>query len=404
VSRCAGVDWAKEDHRVCVLGEDGARLSERSFAHDERGVVALSAELAESGVELVAIERPDGLLVERLLEAGLAVLPVHPNQVKAARPRFRAAGGSKSDAFDAFVLAELARTDSHRFRALVPDSDETKALRALTRAREDLVGSRVALANRLRAELEAFWPGAATIFADVDSPIALAFLRRYPSPQDARSLGEKRLAAFLARNGYCGRKPASGLLGGLRGAPEGRAGEAEAEARRTVVLTLVAALEPLVEQIRLLGSQIAHAVRSHPDGGVFLSLFRDPRSTVTAARLLAEMGDRRERYPSAEALAADAGMCPVAIESGKRKAAAFRRACDKRLRDAVATLANTTRHRNPWAGDVYRRARARGCSHPHAIRVLGRAWVRVIWRMWQDGAPYDPTKHGNLRRLKTAGG
>jgi transposase len=403
VARYAGVDWAKEEHALCVLDEDGLVLSKKKFAHDERGIAGTCASLNELGVGHIAIERPDGVLVERLLEAGLTVLAIHPNQLKAARPRF-SASGSKSDSFDAFVLAELARTDRHRFRELAPDSDETKALKALTRAREDLVHTRVALANRLRSELDAFWPGAARVFADLDSPIALAFLERYPSPQDARRLGEKRLSAFLARHRYCGRKEATQLLGRLRSAPRGRAGEIEVEARRTAVLALIAALRPIVEQVGLLNSQIAYAVRSHPDGEVFLSLFRDPKATVTAARLLAEIGDCRERYPTGEALAADAGMSPVAVESGKRKVAAFRRACDHRLRDAVATLADATRHRHPWAKDVYRRARARGCDHPHAIRVLGRAWVRVIWRMWQDGIPYDPAKHGNLRRLEEAGG
>jgi transposase len=397
------VDWAKEEHALCVLDEDGLLLSKKKFAHDERGIAGTCASLKEMGVGHVAIERPDGLLVERLLEAGLTVVAIHPNQLKATRPRF-SASASKSDAFDAFVLAELARTDRHRFRRLAPDSDETKALKALTRAREDLVQTRVALANRLRSELEAFWPGAARVFADLDSPIALSFLERYPGPQDARRLGEKRLAAFLARHRYCGRKEAAELLGRLRSAPRGRAGETEAEARRTAVLAMVAALRPIVEQIGLLNSQIAHAVRAHPDGEVFLSLFRDPKASITAARLLAEIGDRRERYPDAGALAADAGMCPVAVESGKRKVASFRRACDHRLRDAVATLADATRHRHPWAKEVYRRARARGCDHPHAIRVLGRAWLRVIWRMWQDGVPYDPARHGNLRRLEAAGG
>ncbi len=403
VSRYAGMDWAKEEHALHIAHADGGLVLEGRFAHDESGLDELCRVLVRHGVGRVAIERPDGVLVERLLEAGLVVLAIHPNQVKAARPRFRAAGG-KSGSFDAFVLAELARTDHHRFRALTPDSDETRALRSLTRSREDLVETRVALANRLRAELEAFWPGAAAIFADIDSPIALAFLERYPSPSDAHRLGEKRLRAFLSRHGYCGRKEASELLERLRSAPRGRAGEQEAEARRTVVLSLVAALRPLVEQIKLLNSQIAGAVRAHPDGEIFLSLFRDPRASLTAARLLAEIGDRRERYPTNEALAADAGMSPVAVESGKRKVAAFRRACDKRLRDAVATLADTTRHRHPWAREVYQRARARGCEHPHAIRVLGRAWLRVIWRMWQDGVPYDPNKHGNLRRLKAGEG
>lgn len=403
MSSYAGMDWAKEEHALHIADKDGGLVQEGRFTHDEPGLGELCQTLVSHGVERVAIERPDGVLVERLLEAGLVVLAVHPNQVKAARPRFRAAGG-KSDSFDAFVLAELARTDHHRFRALAPDSDETRALKALTRSREDLVETRVALANRLRAELEAFWPGAAAIFADIDSPIALAFLERYPSPSDAHRLGEKRLCSFLSRHGYCGRREATELLRRVRSAPRSRAGEHETEARRAVVLSLVAALRPLVEQIKLLNSQIAGAVRAHPDGEIFLSLFRDPRASLTAARLLAEIGDRRERYPTNEALAADAGMSPVAVESGKRKVAAFRRACDKRLRDAVATLADTTRHRHPWAREVYRRARARGCDHPHAIRVLGRAWLRVIWRMWQDGVPYDPDKHGNLRRLKAAEG
>ena len=140
----------------------------------------------------MAVERPDGLLVERLLDAGLRVLVVHPNQVAAARDRFRVSGG-KSDGFDAFVLCELARTDHHRFRVLEPDSDATKAIRALTRGREDLVGARTALVNQLRAELERFWPGPLHLFSDLHSRISLAFLERYPGPADARGLGEARL-------------------------------------------------------------------------------------------------------------------------------------------------------------------------------------------------------------------
>jgi transposase len=174
-------------------------------------------------VVLVALERPDGLLIERLLDAGLAVVAVHPNQVKAMRPRFSVAGG-KSDSFDSFVLAELARSDSHRFRVLEPDSDQTKALRAMTRARDGLVRTRVGLANQLRDQLATFWPGASKVFWSVDSQIALAFLTRDPTPADTRGLGEQRLAAFLKRHGYPGRKPARELLGRLREGAEGRGG------------------------------------------------------------------------------------------------------------------------------------------------------------------------------------
>ena len=183
--RFAGVDWASEEHAVCVLDEPGRIVEGRRYRHDEPGIRALCARLLRLGVALVALERPDGLLIERLLDAGLAVIAVHPNQVKAMRPRYSVAGG-KSDGFDSFVLAQLARTDAHRFRVLVPDSDRTKALRAMTRARESLVRTRVGLANQLRDQLQTFWTGAGKVFFSVDSQIALAFLRRYPTPVDAR--------------------------------------------------------------------------------------------------------------------------------------------------------------------------------------------------------------------------
>jgi transposase len=397
----AGIDWASEAHEVCI-SEEGEVLERFSVAHDERGIAGLARRLTKLGVDRVAIERPDGILVERLLAAGLEVLAIHPNQVKAARARFAVAHG-KSDRFDAYVLAELARTDAHRFRVLVPDTEETKALKALTRAREDLVGVRVELANQLRAQLQAFWPGA-LLFAALDSRVSLAFLKRYPSPAEAKSLGQGRMGAFLAREGYSGRTDPAELVARMRSAPQGTAGPAEQQARRAVVLGLVSVLEPIVSKIAALDAQIRERLAAHPDAAIFAPLFRDRRTAICPATLIAELGDCRGRYPTEAAMAADAGMSPVALESGKLRVATFRRACDKRLRLALATLADSTRHWHPWAKEVYRRARARGQDHPHAIRTLGRAWIRVLWRCWQDGVPYDATLHGNSHRLQPARG
>lgn len=397
----AGIDWAAEAHEVCISNE--GEVSERfSASHDERGIATLAKRLAGLGVARVAIERPDGILVERLLAAGLEVLAIHPNQVKAARARFAVAHG-KSDRFDAYVLAELARTDAHRFRALVPDGEETKALRALTRAREDLIGVRVELANQLRAQLQAFWPGA-LVFREVDSAISLAFIERYPTPGSAKALGAGRMASFLRREGYSGRTDPAELVARMRSAAQGTAGQAEVEARGAVVTGLLAALRPIVAEIAALDARIREALAAHPDAVIFRPLFRDPKTTICPATLIAELGDARGRYPTEAAMAADAGMSPVALESGKLRVATFRRACDKRLRAAVATLADSTRHWHPWAREVYRGARDRGQDHPHAIRTLGRAWIRVLWRCWQDEVPYDAERHGNLRRLQPAGG
>lgn len=388
-----GIDWATQAHAVCIIDQAGHVHWQGSVAHTAEGLAALLSRLRRlrpRGALRVALERPSGLLVDTLVDAGLEVVPIHPNALKASRPRYSAAGG-KTDPGDAFILADLLRTDGHRFRPLRAPSDETRALRALVRGRDDLVAQRVVLANQLRALLDRFWPGAAAIFADVDSPIALAFLTRYPTPHSAARLGEKRLAQFLGQHAYCGRRPVAELRARLRRAPASRVGDAEAEASGKVVRALVAVLSPLVAHIQQLSAAIAAALAQHPDGPLLQSL---PRSgAVNAAQILAELGDERARFPTDEQLAAEGGLAPVTHASGKHHAVVFRWACNKRLRQALTTFADNSRHASRWAALVYQRARGRGCRHPHAVRILARAWVRILWRCWQDRTPYDVTRH-----------
>jgi transposase len=390
----AGLDWGAAAHAVCVIDEmSGGIVAHLEVEHTAAGLAEMLASLARiaPASELpVAIERPTGLVVETLVEAGHPVVPIHPNVVKACRPRYRAAGG-KSDPGDAYMLADILRTDGHRFRPLQPCSDEIKALRALTRTRDDLVAERVALANRLRSLLDGFWPGAAAIFAAIDSPIALAFVQRYPTPESAARLGEKRLAAFLAQHRYCGRRAPAELLHRLRTAPTGRAGDAEAEVNGELVRALAAILATIVAEIARLTARLEHAVAALPDGEIVMSFPRAGR--VNAAQILAELGDVRERFLSEDQLAAEAGMSPVTHASGKSRGVVFRWACNHRLRKAIACFADNSRHSSPWAAAKYRAARQRGCDHAHAVRILGRAWVRVLWRAWVDRKPYHPAQH-----------
>jgi transposase len=202
----AGLDWAGHTHMVCVIDTAGSVRDRFEITHDRDGLAELMRRLARFGTNVpIAIERPSGLIVDALVEAGHQVFPIHPNAVKASRPRYRCHGG-KSDASDAYLLADLLRTDGHRWSALSPQSDSIRALRALVRARDDLVHTRVAVANQLLSTLEAFWPGGARIFSDITSPIALAFLRRYPSPGSAARLGEAALARFCRTHHYSGRR------------------------------------------------------------------------------------------------------------------------------------------------------------------------------------------------------
>jgi len=396
-----GLDWGSQQHAVCALDAQGQRLTQFMIGHDRAGLAELRQRLAKisaSSEISVAIERPTGLLVDTLVEAGYTVVPIHPNTVKATRPRYHIAGG-KTDSSDAFLLADLLRTDGHRFHPLTPESDAIKALRAWVRTRDDLVAARLALANQLRALLDSFWAGASVIFADLDSPIALAFLSRYPTPSSAAHLGEKRLASFLAQHHYCGRRPLPELLARLKGAPCGHCGPLESEAKGELVRSLAAVLSTLLEQLKQLTARIEHEIASLEDGQHLMSFPRIGR--VNAAQLLAELGSVRERFPTDAALAGEAGVSPVTRQSGKSHAVVFRWACNKRLRAALTTFADNSRHASPWAASLYAKARARGIDHPHAIRILGRAWLRVIWRTWIDHKPYDPTKHRNAVPLLT---
>ncbi len=389
----AGLDWGGTSHAVCVIDAAGRVVLRVEVRHDAAGLADMLARLARVGAPAnlpIAIERPSGLVVDALVAAGHPVVPIHPNVVKACRPRYRAAGG-KSDPGDAYMLADILRTDGHRFRPLMPVCDDIKALRALVRGRDDLVAQRVALANQLRSLLESFWPGAAAIFAAIDSPIALAFVARYPTPDSASRLGEKRLASFLAQHAYCGRRSAAELLDRLRSAPKGLASDAEAEARGEIARALVSVLERLVPEIAKLSSRIEHAVAELPDGRIVMSFPRTGR--LCAAQILAELGDVRDRFPTEDQLAAEAGVCPVTHASGKRRGVVFRWACNKNLRLAITCFADNSRHACAWAAAIYGKARQRGCKHPHAVRILARAWVRILWRAWQNHTQYDPQQH-----------
>ena len=388
-----GLDWGGAGHAVCIVDGSGAVVLSLGVTHDASGLADLRkrlAKLAPVSAIPIAIERPSGLIVDALLEAGHSVVPIHPNVVRACRPRYRAAGG-KSDPGDAFMLADILRTDGHRFRPLTPCSDEIKALRALVRGRDDLVAERVCLANRLRSLLDSFWPGAAATFADIDSPIALAFVQRYSTPDCAARLGENRMKAFLASHAYCGRRSPAELLDRLRAAPTGRAGETEAEAKGEMVRALAAVLERLGGEIAKLTARIEHTIAELPDGQVVMSFPRAGR--ICAAQILAELGDVRDRFQTPDQLAAEAGVCPVTHASGRSRGVVFRWACNHRLRAAITCFADNSRHASPWAADVYKRARARGCDHPHAIRILARAWIRVLWRAWINRTPYSSALH-----------
>jgi transposase len=392
-----GWDWASTTHDVTVLDARGTVVDRWALPHTEQALAAALDRLARHGdpAQLpVIIERPDGLVVDRLLAAGHPVFPVHPTAFHAARPRW-GASGAKSDPGDSYKLADYLRTDGHRLRRLPPADAGLSELQSLTRLREDHVRARTAATNQLAALLDAHWPGPRRLFQSLASPIALAFLDDYPIPGAARRLGEARMGAFLRRNSYRGGKTAAELLQRLRSAPTAPAHlpAATLAAMIHVQVQLLRAIQATIGELEKLIKQL---IAVHPRAQLLAAL--PGVGQINLAQLLAEVGPILMRVDTAEQAAAECGTTPVTKASGKVRGVYFRWAANTRARKAITTFAHNARMQSPWAGQLYADARSRGKRNPHATRIVARAWLRVIWACWHTNTAYDPALHRAAQR------
>ncbi|WP_432169308.1 IS110 family transposase [Streptomyces sp. 1222.5] len=395
-----GWDWATETHDVTVMDGTGRRVDRWELAHTEEGFTTTLARLRKHGdpADLpVAIETSRGLAVDRLLAAGHPVIPVHPNAFHAMRARW-GASKAKTDAGDSMKLADYLRTDGHLLPRLEPTLQATLDLQALTRQRTGHVEARVAAVNQLAALLDAHWPGGKVVFGRLDSDIALAFLDRYPTPAAAAKLTPSRLQAWCTRRGYSGRRSGSMLIERMRSAPTAASRLSEA-----VITQLVRAQIQLIQgiraTIRTLDQEIAQAVQAHPYAPLFAAM---PRiGTINLGQIIAEVGPILERAQTCEQLIAEAGVVPVTRASGKSRSVTFRYATNRRARLAMTQFADNSRHGSDWAAKVYNDARHRQKRHPHATRILARAWLRIMWACMRDGACYDPDTHQANNKINT---
>lgn len=393
-----GWDWASQSHDVTVIDGAASVIDRFTLRHDEAGILqALErlGRLGDPGDLPVAIETTSGLVVDRLLAAGHPLVPIHPNAFHATRPRWGAAR-AKSDPGDSLKLADYLRTEGHRLRRLQPIDRNTAEVQALVRMRDDHVEAKVGATNQLRALLQRHWPGAVGVFARLDSEVALAFLDDYPSPEAAEWLGEARMRMFCKRHSYSGRRPARELLERLREAPQAT-GRLDPSVLAELVRAQARQIRCLLDTIADLDRAIGAALLVHPKASLLAPM---PRiGEINLAQIVAEVGPILDRAVDVDHACAEAGAAPVTKESGKARSVHFRWAANTRARDALQIFADNSRHTSPWAAELYANARERGKRHPHAVRILMRAWLRVMWACWHSEIPYDPALHGAERRL-----
>ncbi len=395
--RFCGIDWANDHHDALCIDDQGHQLGSVRVAHSPDGLSQLDAYLermAEPGGKdhlACIIETTHGLLIAHLLEQGWAVYPVNPRTVE----RRRAPSGAKTDLIDAYLLAKTGRADFQDLRRLNPDSEQIQELKTLTRDQDALVQMQTRLVKQLTAGLKAYYPVVLELFGKLHQPSTLAFLRAYPTLQAARDASVEKLTATLKQARYPGAALRAQEIARHLQQPCLHASEVTTRTKARLMLALIDQLDPLLKQIAEYDKEIERLFLMHADSELFQSL---PRAGQRLApRLLAEMGDDRNRYESASSLQALAGTSPVLFQSGTYQKAHRRLGCIKPWRNALQQFAWQSTQSEAWARDYYQRKRAEGKSHTVAVRALANIWARILYAVWKTRELYQTTTFEQAR-------
>ena len=386
----AGIDWADDHHDVCIIGEEGSVIVRFRIPHDQAGLDTLFEHVSNVTPlpERIsfALETDKGLLVSALLDAGYTVYSINPKAVDRYRDRYSVAG-SKNDAFDAELLANILRTDRHRFSSILPDSEQAQELKMLTRDHQELIRQRTRLTNQVIACLKAYYPTALDLFSKISCQTALDFLETFPSLEKARGLNLEDLKAFLKTHRYPGVDQKADELYALLRKPALTARALIIQAKMMLMLALGAQLKALIPHIHAFEKRIKQVFEAHADKDIFTSL--PGAADNLAPRILAELGDNQERYKGYSQGQAEAGTAPVTKASGKSHHVLFRYGCKKPFRATMQQLAFCSLKQCDWARSYYDQLRKRGKSHQHALRALANIWVKIVYTMWRTHTVYN---------------
>lgn len=386
-----GHDWAETHHDLHIEDEQGTRLAKGRVTEGMDGVARFHELLApfvdDPADVTIATETDRGLFVAAMVASGYRVLAVNPMSTSRYRER-HSTSGAKSDPGDAFVLAELARTDGHNHRPVAGDSDLGEAIKVLARAHQSLIWTRQRQLNQLRSTLREFYPGGLVAFDDLGSGDALAVLAAAPNPTLGRALSRSKIAAALRRGGRQRRidTRAIEIQTALR-ADQLEAPPIVANAMGATVAALVAVTVELTAQIARLETDLSEHFETHPDAKILRSL--PGLGMILGARVLAEFGDDPNRYANAKCRKNYAGTSPITRASGKHRVVLARYARNKRLGDACQQWAFSALTASPGARMFYDQHRSAGDTHHRALRALGNRLVGILHGCLDHGTLYD---------------
>jgi len=397
-----GIDWGHKKHDAMFLNQVGACLAQLSIPHNPQGFLQLDYTREQLGVSqddcIVGLETAHNLLIDFFWDRGYQqVYVVPPSVTRSNRGRYRSSG-ARSDPTDAFVVADILRTDQGRLQPWFPDSQLTREIRAKVSLIGHLTGNIISLSNRLREVLWRYHPAAAEVFSDLTTQIALAFVRAYPTPQEATSLSFDQFQAFARKHHYPNPRALTRCFARLQVAqPQANPEtvlvyQGEAPLLAELLLPMIQAKKRALEELQIL-------FKAHPDHPIYNSL--PGAGDLLAPSLLAKFGDDRKRFPTPTSVQALAGTSPVTEASGKWKVIKFRFACDREFRHIAQQWARCSLKQSVWANAYYDQVRPHCRSKSHAYRCLANRWLAIAWKLWQSHEPYDEAYHLRQRALRS---
>jgi hypothetical protein len=391
-----GLDGADTPHDVEVMDQQGKRVGVRRFAHSYEGLNALKEcvlSRAPSPEHLAwIVETNHGLLITFLLEAGIPVDPVNPKVAN----QLRKAAGAKTDRIDAHRLSKMGRFHLDELRCLEPDSPKVAELKTLTRDQDGLVQMQTRPLSQLTACLKEYYPAALNLWSSLQQRSTVLFLQTYPTPQAVEAASLEEIVASLRKGKHPRARQVAATIWQEVHRPQLQASEIIVRTKSRLMLSLVRQLLVAIEEIAHYEKEIQTLFLTHPDQLLWSSL--PGALTRLAPRLLAEWGDDRRREAFANSVQTLAGTGPVPFQSGNFAKAHKRLACLKPLRNVLHQFARATTRQQAWARDYYQRKRAEGKSHSMAVRALANIRVRIMYRMWQDQACYQPARFEQARQ------
>lgn len=348
----------------------------------------------------VAVELTRGPIVYLLQKYPfITVFPIHALSLARYRQAF-APSGAKDDPTDAEIALDLMLKYPSKVKPLKPNSKEVRVLSHLVEQRRLLVEDKRRFVNRLINALKQYYSQPLEWFSHRDSDLFCDFLLRWPSLQELKRSRENTIREFFKSRGGNAVSLTEKRLEAIAAAVPLTHDEAVIQAHKRFVQSVIKQLKVTIDNIRTYDSEIRTLFEQMPDAAIFSSL--PGTGPCLAFRLLAAIGDDRERFSTAQQLQNFAGLSLVTERSGKKSWVHWRWQCSKFVRQSFVEWAAKSVHQSYWAGLYYQQQREKGKSHQSAVRSLAYKWARIVFKCWKSKQLYDESKYLKSLREKNS--